>query len=78
MTPEVTDRISSWMWDHSTGIHGGLFPTLYQFTIYHQFRLDGIKDSSSSWRHRGGKEPQEEKKIDYSVCSNNPYNYLHS
>ena len=32
---------------------------------------DGIKDSSFSWRHKGGKEPQEEKKIDRGppVCS---------
>ena len=32
---------------------------------------DGIKDSSFSWRHKGGKEPQEEKKIDKGppICS---------
>ena len=35
---------------------------------------DGVKDSSFSWRHKGGKEPQEEKKIDRGppVCSSNP------
>ena len=41
LTPEVTDRISSWMWDHSIGIHGGPSSNLeenYHFTLINTFR----------------------------------------
>ena len=38
--------------------------TWFQKTRNETDKPDGVKDSSSSWRHKGGKEPQEEKKID--------------